>query len=191
MHTANDNNTTTLLRSEPTEVQRTIAIALDDSKLAQVTFDHAMENIVRPDDLVVLIHVQSNDASVILSGLHPLHDKAVADARRESAHVLLKHHAARLSEAKIAFTALYLIGPIKEALVQKVNDLRVSTLVVGAGGVDSKRPAFLGSVADYCIHYCECPVLVVKPTAEQIKELHLAPVHPPLFDAPTVLRMPM
>ncbi|KAI8832451.1 hypothetical protein BJ741DRAFT_614563 [Chytriomyces cf. hyalinus JEL632] len=190
MH-ANDSNTTTLLRSEPTQVQRTIAIALDDSKLAQVTFDHAMANIVRPDDLVVLIHVQSNDASVILSGLHPLHDKAVADAHRESAHVLLKHYAARLSEAKIAFTALYLIGPIKEALVQKVNDLRVSALVVGAGGVDSKRPAFLGSVADYCIHYCECPVLVVKPTAEQIKELHLAPVHPPLLDAPTVLRMPM
>ncbi|KAJ3231232.1 hypothetical protein HDU81_003925 [Chytriomyces hyalinus] len=145
MH-ANDSNTTTLLRSEPTEVQRTIAIALDDSKLAQVTFDHAMANIVRPDDL---------------------------------------------GQAKIAFTALYLIGPIKEALVQKVNDLRVSTLVVGAGGMDSKRPAFLGSVADYCIHYCECPVMVVKPTAEQIKELHLAPVHPPLFDAPTVLRMAM
>ncbi|KAJ3403035.1 hypothetical protein CcCBS67573_g03564 [Chytriomyces confervae] len=184
-------NSSTVLRSEPAEVKRTIAIALDDSKLAQVTFDHAMANIIRPTDLVVLIHVQSNDASVILSGLHPLHDKAVADARRESAHALLKHHAARLSEAKIAFTALYLLGPIKEALVQKVNELKANTLVVGAGGIDSKRPAFLGSVADYCIHYSECPVLVVKPTSEQIKDLHLAPVQPPMNDAPTVLRMPM
>eukprot|EP01135_Chromosphaera_perkinsii_P003895 Nk52_evm12s261 gene=Nk52_evmTU12s261 len=43
-----------------------------------------------------------------------------------------------------------------------VDDFPTSVLVMGSRGLGSIKRAFLGSVSDYCVKHCKCPVMVIK-----------------------------
>ncbi|KAJ6292439.1 hypothetical protein OIU78_024585 [Salix suchowensis] len=54
---------------------------------------------------------------------------------------------------------------MKERLCLEVERLGLSTVVMGSRGFGASRRSSkgrLGSVSDYCVHHCVCPVIVVR-----------------------------
>ncbi|CAM8941168.1 unnamed protein product [Rhodiola kirilowii] len=54
---------------------------------------------------------------------------------------------------------------MKERLCLEVERLGLSTLITGSRGFGATRrnsEGRLGSVSDYCVHHCVCPVVVVR-----------------------------
>jgi nucleotide-binding universal stress UspA family protein len=35
-------------------------------------------------------------------------------------------------------------------------------LIIGSRGMGAFKRTFLGSVSDYCVHHCHCPVIIPK-----------------------------
>ncbi len=57
-------------------------------------------------------------------------------------------------------------GDAREELVFKTDQLKPSMFVIGSRGLGAIKRAFLGSVSDYCVHHCKCPVIVPRPVEQ-------------------------
>uniref|UniRef100_A0A2P2QPB9 UspA domain-containing protein n=1 Tax=Rhizophora mucronata TaxID=61149 RepID=A0A2P2QPB9_RHIMU len=58
---------------------------------------------------------------------------------------------------------------MKERLCLEVERLGLCALITGSRGFGAARKATkgrLGSVSDYCVHHCVCPVIVVRCSEE-------------------------
>ena len=53
-------------------------------------------------------------------------------------------------------------GDARDEIVDYVESIKADTLILGSRGLGAFKRAFLGSVGDYCVHHCHCPVIVVK-----------------------------
>jgi len=160
----------TLVRESVTSLtspKRKVAIAVDDSKFANHAFHWALENYIRQDDLVILLHVQRQHIAT-LSATEGL---VFADPFGESS-VLLSRFSKALLVKNIDFKSVSLIGPTKEAIVDKVEKVNAATLILGNRGMNHLSRALLGSVSDYCAHHCHCPVLIIKPTSAEMKDMN-------------------
>ena len=51
---------------------------------------------------------------------------------------------------------------VKERIVESTLQLKPDVMVMGSKSQGKLRRAFLGSVSDYCVHHCDCPVLIIK-----------------------------
>jgi nucleotide-binding universal stress UspA family protein len=51
-----------------------------------------------------------------------------------------------------------------------VEKMQADILVIGSRGLGTFKRAFLGSTSDYCVHHCQCPVIVVKQQQQEQKE---------------------
>lgn len=51
-------------------------------------------------------------------------------------------------------------GKPGESIVAAANDLRASFVMMGTRGMGTIRRTILGSVSDYVVHHCQCPVIV-------------------------------
>ncbi|KAI8608480.1 hypothetical protein BC830DRAFT_1155101 [Chytriomyces sp. MP71] len=144
---------------------------------------HALDNLVQPTDHVLLLHVTPQHLPMVpVDTIHTIQIEGAAAAARESAHALLKEYAAVLGARGLSFKAVLLVGSVKESLVQKVNEVGAAVLVVGSHGSDATSRLLLGSTSDYCAHHSCCPVLIVKPTVEQLKDIDGHHAHyPPMY----------
>ncbi|KAI4334048.1 hypothetical protein L6164_018786 [Bauhinia variegata] len=168
------------LSSGPTSgSQRRVAIAVDLSDESAYAVRWAVHNYLRPEDAVILLHVRPT--SVLYGADWGSVDVNLNDAdeggRQESRQKLeddfdnftaskAKDLAEPLVEAQIPFR-IHIVKDhdLKERLCLEVERLGLSAMIMGSRGFGaSKRPAKgrLGSVSDYCVHHCVCPVVVVR-----------------------------
>ncbi|PVU98588.1 hypothetical protein BB559_001443 [Furculomyces boomerangus] len=47
-------------------------------------------------------------------------------------------------------------------ILNEVKDKDAGLLVIGTRSLSGIKKLFLGSVSDYCVHHCECPIVIVK-----------------------------
>ena len=57
-------------------------------------------------------------------------------------------------------------GDPRHVICEAVEDMHAATLIVGSRGM-GKHGGTLGSVSDYCVHHCRCPVVVVRGDIKQ------------------------
>ncbi|KAF3443785.1 hypothetical protein FNV43_RR13475 [Rhamnella rubrinervis] len=159
---------------------RKIAIAVDLSDESAFAVRWAVQNYLRPGDAVILLHVRPT--SVLYGadwGSVDLSDSAVpGPATSEESQRKLEDDfdtfttikatdmAQPLVEAQIPFK-IHIVKDhdMKERLCLEVERLGLSAVIMGSRGFGaSKRAAKgrLGSVSDYCVHHCVCPVVVVR-----------------------------
>ncbi|KAJ3063198.1 hypothetical protein HK102_008541 [Quaeritorhiza haematococci] len=86
----------------------------------------------------------------------------IEEANREESHALLKSRGAELLKKGVKIRAIALRGDPREEIVAKVHELGANVLVIGSRGMGTFKRAFLGSVSDYCVHHCNCAVIVPK-----------------------------
>jgi hypothetical protein len=79
-----------------------------------------------------------------------------------------------LQDAKIPYK-IHIVKDhdMKERLCLEVERLGLSAVIMGSKGFGAARRASkgrLGSVSDYCVHHCICPVVVVRSPADAAPE---------------------
>ncbi|XP_015881008.1 universal stress protein PHOS32 isoform X1 [Ziziphus jujuba] len=163
---------------------RKIAIAVDLSDESAFAVRWAVQNYLRPGDAVILLHVRptsvlygadwgcvdlslgnsgsvSSDANTTEESKRKLEDDFDTFTSMKAANM-----AQPLVEAQIPFK-IHIVKDhdMKERLCLEVERLGLSAVIMGSRGFGaSKRGSKgrLGSVSDYCVHHCVCPVVVVR-----------------------------
>lgn len=163
--------------STPTAgAHRKIAIAVDLSDESAYAVRWAVHNYLRPGDAVILLHVRPT--SILYGADWGSIDLSVHDPEDEESQQKLEDYfdtftstkasdiAQPLVEAHIPFK-IHIVKDhdMKERLCLEVERLGLSAVIMGSRGFGaSKRngKGRLGSVSDYCVHHCVCPVVVVR-----------------------------
>ncbi|KAK9225788.1 hypothetical protein WN943_010833 [Citrus x changshan-huyou] len=160
--------------------QRKIAIAVDLSDESAYAVRWAVENYLRPGDAVVLLHVRQtsvlygadwgfinntenrNDDEGGWGGIQL--DSTETDLTATTA----KNIAEPLEEAGLQYK-IHIVKDhdMKERLCLEVERLGLSAMIMGSrgigiGAVRRSSVGRLGSVSDYCVHHCVCPVVVLR-----------------------------
>ncbi|XP_043692385.1 universal stress protein PHOS34-like isoform X2 [Telopea speciosissima] len=153
---------------------RKIAIAVDLSDESAFAVNWAVQNYLRPGDAVILLHVRPT--SVLYGADWGSIDLSV-DTDEESQQKLESDFdaftttkatdlAQPLVDAQIPFK-IHIVKDhdMKERLCLEVERLGLSAMIMGSRGFGASRRGSkgrLGSVSDYCVHHCVCPVVVVR-----------------------------
>ncbi|KAK2644243.1 hypothetical protein Ddye_019438 [Dipteronia dyeriana] len=162
--------------------QRKIGIAVDLSDESAFAVKWAVQNYLRPGDAVVLLHVRPTS---VLYGADWGAIELKLDASNGEEEELEESQrkleddfdlftttkandlAQPLVEAQIPFK-IHIVKDhdMKERLCLEVERLGLSAVIMGSRGFGaaSKRTSKgrLGSVSDYCVNHCVCPVIVVR-----------------------------
>ncbi|XP_008813303.1 universal stress protein PHOS32-like isoform X2 [Phoenix dactylifera] len=162
---------------------RRIAIAVDLSDESAYAVKWAVQNYLRPGDAVILLHVRPT--SVLYGADWGSIDLSVSANAAAAEEVDSEESQRKLEDDFDAFTttkAQDLAQPLveaqipfkihivkdhdmKERLCLEVERLGLSAVIMGSRGFGASRRTSkgrLGSVSDYCVHHCVCPVVVVR-----------------------------
>ncbi|KAK7290949.1 hypothetical protein RIF29_05758 [Crotalaria pallida] len=155
---------------------RKIAIAVDLSDESAYAVRWAVQNYLRPGDSVILLHVRPT--SVLYGADWGSADATTGGGASEESKQKLEDDfdnftaskASDLAEPLVEAEIPYRIHIVKdhdmkERLCLEVERLGLSAVIMGSRGFGAlKRGAKgrLGSVSDYCVHHCVCPVVVVR-----------------------------
>ncbi|OMO99876.1 Universal stress protein A [Corchorus olitorius] len=172
-------------------VQRRIAIAVDLSDESAYAVRWAVHNYLRPGDAVILLHVRPTSVLYGADwGSIKLQITPSSTTNNENATAMAAEQSDEESQQKLEndfdiFTttkANSLAQPLldaqipfkihivkdhdmKERLCLEVERLGLSAVIMGSRGFGASRRGIkgrLGSVSDYCVHHCICPVVVVR-----------------------------
>ncbi|GMY31631.1 universal stress protein PHOS32-like [Fagus crenata] len=171
--------------------RRKIGVAVDLSDESAYAVRWAVHHYIRPGDAVILLHVSPTSVlfgadwgSIDLS-ISPTADADGVTTTTTNAASSSSSDQKKLEEDFDAFTATKvadLARPLKEAqipykihivkdhdmkerLCLEVERLSLSAVIMGSRGFGAVRRGSdgrLGSVSDYCVHHCVCPVVVVR-----------------------------
>lgn len=157
--------------------QRKIGIAVDLSDESAFAVQWAVQNYLRPGDAVILVHVRPTsvlygaDWGAIDLSVHGLAEDELSQQKLEhyfDAFTTTKANdiAQPLVQAQIPFK-IHIVKDhdMKERLCLEIERLGLSTVIIGSRGFGASRRSTkgrLGSVSDYCVHHCVCPVVVVR-----------------------------
>ncbi|KAF1896512.1 hypothetical protein Lal_00034210 [Lupinus albus] len=168
--------------------RRKIGVAVDLSDESAYAVRWAVQQYIRPGDAVILLHVSPTNVlfgadwgSIDLSiNTDPNTDEETVNSVNHS-----DHNKRKLEDDFDAFTATKsadLAKPLKDAqipykihivkdhdmkerLCLEVERLGLSAVIMGSRGFGAVRRGSdgkLGSVSDYCVNHCVCPVVVVR-----------------------------
>ncbi|PHT90670.1 hypothetical protein T459_05783 [Capsicum annuum] len=160
----------------PSGDNRKVAIAVDLSDESAYAVKWAVQNYLRPGDAVILLHVRPT--SVLYGADWGAIDVSIDPPNEESQQKLEDDFdnftttksndlAQPLVEANIPFR-IHIVKDhdMKERLCLEVERLGLSAVIMGSRGFGASRRSpkggMLGSVSDYCVHHCVCPVVVVR-----------------------------
>lgn len=164
--------------SSPTTggAHRKIGIAVDLSDESAFAVKWAVQNYLRPGDAVVLLHVRPTsvlygadwgaiEVSLEMSESEESQRKLEDDFDQFTA-TKANDLAQPLVEAQIPFK-IHIVKDhdMKERLCLEVERLGLSAVIMGSRGFGAAKKSSksrLGSVSDYCVHHCVCPVIVVR-----------------------------
>lgn len=148
-----------------------VVAGVDDSPLAVPIIERAIEAArFRGADLHV-VHVFHQPAVVDggFGAVYPIDMTSLRDA--EQAHVWSRladtiDQTGSPGTARVAVTRIDLEGYPPDLLVDHVNDVGASLLVIGTRGRGEFASFILGSTSHRALHLSPCDVLVVKPAPE-------------------------
>ncbi|XP_074319441.1 universal stress protein PHOS32-like [Silene latifolia] len=156
---------------------RKIAIAVDLSDESAFAVKWAVDHYLRPGDAVVLVHVRptsvlygadwgSVDAVDPTVDHQKLEDDFDAFTTSKAADL-----AQPLIDAKVPYK-IHIVKDhdMKERLCLEIERLGFNAVIMGSRGFGATKRGSdgrLGSVSDYCVRHCVCPVIVVRCSDEK------------------------
>ncbi|KAL8031415.1 hypothetical protein ABFX02_13G022500 [Erythranthe guttata] len=160
---------------------RRIAIAVDLSDESAYAVKWAVENYLRPGDTVILLHVRSTSVlygadwgsstptTATASTNNPFSKTSPQQMEEDYDNFTAakaNHLAQPLVEAHVP-VKIHIVKDhdMKERLCLEVERLGLSAVIMGSRGIGASRRSSkgrLGSVSDYCVQHCACPVVVVR-----------------------------
>ncbi|CAN4092085.1 unnamed protein product [Withania somnifera] len=160
----------------PTDgANRKIAIAVDLSDESAYAVKWSVENYLRQGDAVILLHVRPT--SILYGADWGAVDVSIDTTDEKSKQKLEEDYdnftstksndlAQPLVDANIPFKIRIVKDhDMKERLCLEIERLGLSAVIMGSRGFGASRrntEGRLGSVSDYCVRHCVCPVIVVR-----------------------------
>ncbi|MCO5598335.1 hypothetical protein L7F22_052428 [Adiantum nelumboides] len=155
---------------------RKVAVAVDLSDESAFAVKWTVANYLRPDDSVILLHVQPTN--VLYGADWGAMEQSIDTSDEEMQQTfdeLTSNKASDLAKPLIDAGIPFKIHIVKdhdmkERICLEVERLGVNAVFMGSRGfgASQKAPkARLGSVSDYCVHHCDCPVVVVRYPEEE------------------------
>ncbi|KAJ9562392.1 hypothetical protein OSB04_007552 [Centaurea solstitialis] len=83
---------------------------------------------------------------------------------------LLEYFVKRSHELGVACEAWVKKGDPKEVICHEVKRVQPDLLVVGNRGLGPFQRVFVGTVSEFCVKHCECPVVTIKRSADEIPQ---------------------
>nr|GEX02746.1 universal stress protein A-like protein [Tanacetum cinerariifolium] len=80
---------------------------------------------------------------------------------------LLEYFVKRSHESGVACEAWIKKGDPKEVICHEVKRIQPDLLVVGNRGLGPFQRVFVGTVSEFCVKHCECPVVTIKRSADE------------------------
>mmetsp|Transcript_11542 Transcript_11542/g.18806 ORF Transcript_11542/g.18806 Transcript_11542/m.18806 type:complete len:184 (+) Transcript_11542:187-738(+) len=166
------------------------AVCVDGSAGADNAFETAVSLMKTADSLVVLAvtEIDALDSAPILLDdldLAPTSADSRSDVVAElsaASQVLLRRYVARGRAKGFPCTSEELMGNARDAICDWVEAHKPDIVVVGSRGLGLVKRIVLGSVSDYLVHHCKCPILVVKQHeagTSSVQETTKLPAHVP------------
>ncbi|KAK4745823.1 hypothetical protein SAY87_012135 [Trapa incisa] len=157
--------------------RRRVGVAVDLSNESAFAVRWSVDNYIRPGDAVILIHVSPTS---VLFGAdwgpipHPTSDDPNSQVNLQKSQEEFDAFTASkiadlaqpLKDAQIPFK-LHIVKDhdMRERLCLEVERLNLCAVIMGSRGFGATKRGSdgkLGSVSDYCVHHCICPVVVVR-----------------------------
>ncbi|KAJ3229948.1 hypothetical protein HDU81_004905 [Chytriomyces hyalinus] len=161
-------------------LSRTVVFALDESKFSEHALKWSIHNYLHNQDTVILLNVRHRFAAVDTAAAEK--DEALAKelekleaARLNQSNLLLQHYSKLMDASKFAHKTVSLPcnknGSIKDTICEYTEQVKANVLIVASHGMNVTSRMTLGSVSEYCLRHVPCPVLIVRPTAAQLKTM--------------------
>lgn len=157
--------------------RRRIGIAVDLSDESAYAVKWAVDNYLRPGDAVILLHV--NSTTVLFGadwGSSPTTTTTAVPVTNMSEFdnftaTKANHLAQPLADASVPFK-IHIVKDhdMQERLCLEIERLGLNAVIIGSRGIGGSRisgKGKLGSVSDYCVQHCVCPVVVVRYNQEE------------------------
>jgi nucleotide-binding universal stress UspA family protein len=152
--------------------KRTIVLPVYRSKVCLNTIKWTLENIVDPDDLIILLHVrphvEKSFAIEMTSPYTPMVSlcpekscQNIDDIEKRDSFRLLIQYSQLFATQKIHVNPIPLQGDTCTELVAKINELKPSLVVIGNCKLGFVKKLLVGSITDYIMKYSMSPVMVV------------------------------
>ncbi|WRX28963.1 UspA - like 10 [Theobroma cacao] len=156
--------------------RRKIGVAVDLSEESAFAVHWSVQNYIRPGDAVILLHVSPTS---VLFGADwgplphtpqtpetPQSQKQLEDDFDAFTASKAADLARPLKESGFPFK-IHIVKDhdMRERLCLEVERLGLSAVIMGSRGFGAEKRGSdgrLGSVSDYCVHHCVCPVVVVR-----------------------------
>ncbi|KAK4795942.1 hypothetical protein SAY86_028268 [Trapa natans] len=157
--------------------RRRIGVAVDLSDESAFAVRWAIDNYIRPGDAIILIHVSPTS---VLFGAdwgpipHLASDDPDSQVKLQKSQEefdaftasKIAHLARPLKDAQIPYKVHNVKDhDMQERLCLEVERFSLSAVIIGSRGFGAAKRGSdgkLGSVSDYCVHHCICPVVVVR-----------------------------
>ncbi|KAJ0250949.1 hypothetical protein HA466_0133610 [Hirschfeldia incana] len=148
--------------------RRKIGVAVDLSEESSFAVRWAVDHYIRPGDAVVILHV--SPTSVLFGadwGPLPLQAQPSQEDFDAFTAARISDLARPLKEAGLPLKVhIVKDHDMRERLCLEIERLGVSAVIMGSRGFGAEKKrgsdGKLGSVSDYCVHHCVCPVVVVR-----------------------------
>ncbi|GJV50129.1 universal stress protein PHOS32-like protein [Tanacetum coccineum] len=154
--------------------QRRIGIAVDLSDESAFAVQWAVQNYLRPGDAVILLHIRPTSVLYGADWGYAMDPESQSEESQKKleddfdkfTNTKTTKHSQPLVEANVPFK-IHIVKDhdLKERLCLEVERLGLCAMIMGSrgfGAVKRTGKSRLGSVSDYCVRHCVCPVVVVR-----------------------------
>ncbi|KAJ0980589.1 hypothetical protein J5N97_008844 [Dioscorea zingiberensis] len=160
---------------------RVIGVAVDFSPCSKAALRWAIEHVVRAGDHIILVYVQKDvqyDVGEVqlweatgspLIPLSELSDPGIIKkygVKPDSETLDIITTAARQKEIVVVMKIFW--GDPREKIIEAIDNIPLSSLVIGSRGLGKIKRVLLGSVSNYVVNHASCPVTVVKSTDHDV-----------------------
>ncbi|KAL6186053.1 hypothetical protein ACLB2K_037264 [Fragaria x ananassa] len=157
------------------DAERRIGVAVDFSPCSKKALKWAIDNVARKGDHLILVIVRPADVyehgemqlwGVTGSPLIPLPEFS-------DAHIMNKYEVkpdaetvdivtTAASQKEITVLVKIYWGDAREKIIEAIDKIPLSFLVMGNRGLGTLKRVIMGSVSNYVVNNAHCPVTVVK-----------------------------
>jgi nucleotide-binding universal stress UspA family protein len=155
-------------------LRRKVLIAYDNSVASIKMFDWALRDILRPDeDHIVLATVLDIQESTYIKAQfmkddaagRQSHGRRLSIVEQDEATLQLKPLVDKLVSKGMTAQVNVVKGDAKVKLTELASEVRADLVIIGSRGLGAIKKMIMGSVSDYIVHNCDCPVIVAREKA--------------------------
>jgi nucleotide-binding universal stress UspA family protein len=155
-------------------LRRKVLIAYDNSVASSKMFEWALRDILRPDeDHIVLATVLDIQESTYIKAQfmkddaagRQSHGRRLSIVEQDEATLQLKPLVEKLVSKGMTAQVNVVKGDAKVKLTELASEVRADLVIIGSRGLGPIKKMIMGSVSDYIVHNCDCPVIVAREKA--------------------------